>query len=65
MLPIIFGQSKYYVDSLSENVRRDNRTMREIGWLPNMAPIGHLNARSMTPQQVAKMEKEMGGCCRT
>ena len=31
MLAIIFGQSKYYVDSLSENVRRGNRTKREKG----------------------------------
>lgn len=46
MLAIMFGQSKYYVDSLSENVRRGNRTKREKGWLPNMAPIGYLNARS-------------------
>ena len=29
MLAIMFGQSKYYVDSLSENVRRGNRMKRE------------------------------------
>ena len=46
MLAIMFGQSKYYVDSLSENVRRGNRTKREKGWLPGRAPIGYLNARS-------------------
>jgi DNA invertase Pin-like site-specific DNA recombinase len=52
MLAIMFGQSKYYVDSLSENVRRGNRTKREMGWLPNMAPIGYLNARSQTGEKV-------------
>jgi len=43
MLSIIFGYSKYYVDSLSENVRRGNRTKVENGWRPNLAPIGYLN----------------------
>jgi site-specific DNA recombinase len=43
MLSILFGQSKYYVDSLSENVRRGNRTKLENGWIPNHAPIGYLN----------------------
>lgn len=43
MLSIIFGYSKYYVDSLSENVRRGNRTKIERGWRPNMAPLGYLN----------------------
>ena len=43
MLSIIFGYSKYYVDSLSENVRRGNRTKVEKGWWPNKAPIGYLN----------------------
>jgi site-specific DNA recombinase len=46
MLAIVFGQSKYQVDSLSENVRRGNRTKREKGWLPSYAPIGYLNARN-------------------
>lgn len=43
MLSIIFGYSKYYVDSLSENVRRGCRTKVQHGWLPNMAPLGYLN----------------------
>lgn len=45
MLSIIFGYSKYYVDSLSENVRRGNRAKYERGWLPNMPPVGYLNDR--------------------
>ena len=43
MLQIMFGYSKYYVDSLSENVKRGNRAKIERGWRPNMAPLGYLN----------------------
>jgi len=43
MLSIIFGYSKYYVDSLSENIKRGNRTKVEKGWWPNLAPLGYLN----------------------
>lgn len=43
MLSIIFGYSKYYVDSLSENVRRGMRTKTEHGWLSGIAPLGYLN----------------------
>ncbi len=45
MLSIMFGQSKYYSDALSENVRRGNRTKLENGWRPNLAPLGYLNDR--------------------
>lgn len=43
MLQIMFGQSKYYSDALSENVKRGNRTKIEKGWRPNVAPLGYLN----------------------
>jgi len=43
MLSIIFGYSKYYVDSLSENVKRGYRTKLEKGWRPGWAPIGYRN----------------------
>lgn len=43
MLSIMFGYSKYYVDSLSENVRRGMKAKVERGWLPNFAPAGYLN----------------------
>jgi DNA invertase Pin-like site-specific DNA recombinase len=52
MLSIIFGYSKYYVDSLSENIRRGNRTKVEKGWLPTRAPLGYTNdreSRTMIP----------------
>ncbi len=45
MLQIVFANSKYYVDSLSENIRRGNRTKVENGWKPNLAPVGYLNDR--------------------
>jgi site-specific DNA recombinase len=43
MLSIMFGQSKYYVDNLSENVKRGNRAKLALGWRPNHPPIGYLN----------------------
>src|SRR5258706_10636961 len=52
MLSIIFGYSKYYVDSLSENVKRGNRAKVEKGWWPNLAPPGYKNdrdTRTITP----------------
>lgn len=52
MLSIVFGYSKYYVDSLSENIRRGIRTKTENGWLSGLAPIGYLNdptSRTIVP----------------
>jgi DNA invertase Pin-like site-specific DNA recombinase len=43
MLQIMFGQSKYYSDALSENVKRGNQTKLEMGWRPNHAPLGYRN----------------------
>ena len=43
MLSIIFGYSKYYVDSLSENVKRGLRAKLERGWKPNRPPTGYKN----------------------
>src|SRR5207248_3873959 len=43
MLSIIFGYSKYYVDNLSENVKRGNRAKVARGWRPGKAPLGYLN----------------------
>src|SRR3989344_2015258 len=43
MLSIAFGQSKYYIDNLSENVKRSNRQKLRKGILPNKAPYGYLN----------------------
>ena len=47
MLSITFGYSKHYVDALSENVKRGNRTKIERGWRPNQAPLGYLNEKEL------------------
>ena len=43
MLSIAFSQSKYYVDNLSENVKRGFRQKLKNGIWPQKAPIGYLN----------------------
>lgn len=43
MLNIAFGQSKYYVDNLSENVKRGLRQKIRNGIYPSLAPIGYFN----------------------
>ena len=43
MLNIAFGQSKYYIDSLSENVKRGIRQKLRRGEWPALAPPGYLN----------------------
>lgn len=43
MLSIAFSQSKYYVDNLSENVKRGNRQKLRRGEWPCKAPLGYLN----------------------
>src|SRR3989339_1831063 len=41
MLSIAFGQSKYYVDNLSENVKRGLREKLRRGEWPGCAPLGY------------------------
>ena len=43
MLSIAFGQSKYFVDSLSENTKRGLRQKVRRGECPGIAPVGYLN----------------------
>src|SRR3990167_1884054 len=43
MLSIAFGQSKYYNDNLSENIKRGHRQKLKNGLWPQMAPLGYLN----------------------
>ncbi len=43
MLNIAFGQSKYYVDNLSENVKRGLRQKLRRGEWPGLAPVGYFN----------------------
>ncbi len=43
MLNIAFGQSKYYVDNLVENIKRGIRQKLRRGEFPGKAPVGYLN----------------------
>ena len=43
MLQIAFGQSKYYIDNLRENVTRGMRQKIRNGVWPVLAPLGYLN----------------------
>jgi len=43
MLNIAFGQSKYYIDNLSENVKRGIRQKLKRGEFPGWAPTGYIN----------------------
>ena len=42
-LSMAFVQSKYYVDSLSENTKRGLRQKVRMGIFPSQAPLGYLN----------------------
>ena len=46
MLNIAFGQSKYYVDNLSENVKRGLHFKAKRGEWPGYAPFGYKNDRN-------------------
>ncbi len=46
MLNLAFGQSKYYVDNLSENVKRGLRQKIRNGVWPSQAPYGYLNNKT-------------------
>ncbi len=43
MLQVAFGQSKYYSDNLSQNVKRGIRQKLRRGEYPGYAPIGYIN----------------------
>ncbi|MEK7563618.1 MAG: recombinase family protein [Patescibacteria group bacterium] len=43
VLNISFGQSKYYVDALSENTKRGLRQKVRRGEYPSFAPVGYIN----------------------
>jgi site-specific DNA recombinase len=59
MLSIAFGQSKYYVDNLSENVKRGNRHKLKLGIWPNKAPFGYINDKNTKTIHVNKEEAEI------
>ncbi len=43
MMNIAFGQSKYYIDNLSENIKRGHRAKLRKGIWPGFAPLGYAN----------------------
>ncbi len=45
-LSMMFSHSKYYVDSLSENIRRGKRNRIKNGYWPSSAPLGYINDRT-------------------
>ena len=54
MLQVAFGQSKYYSDNLSENVKRGFRQKLRRGEWPSKAPFGYVNnqkTRNIEPDQ--------------
>ena len=62
MLQVAFGQSKYYSDNLSENVKRGKRQKLRRGEYPGKAPFGYVNnqkTRDIDPDPVkAKIVKK-------
>lgn len=43
LMYIEFGMAQKYVDDLSKNVKRGQKTKLENGWFPGPAPVGYLN----------------------
>ncbi len=63
MLGMMFSQSKYYVDNLSENIRRGKRRKILDGYWPSSAPAGYMvepGTKRIVPDPVnAPLVKEM------
>src|SRR3989344_1920207 len=56
MLSIAFSQSKYYIDNLSENIKRGHRQKLKNGLWPQMAPLGYLNDKQTKNISVDKVK---------
>ena len=66
MLNIIFGQSKYYVDNLSENTKRGIREKLRRGEYPGFAPIGYLNdgkGKILVDKEMASLVQKLYALC--
>ena len=59
MLNIAFGQSKYYVDNLSENIRRGIRQKLRNGIWPAWAPLGYVNDKNASNIVVDKTRAKL------
>jgi DNA invertase Pin-like site-specific DNA recombinase len=51
-LAIQFTFSKYYVDELSENIRRGMRTRASHGWAPGRVPLGYVSNKETSPREI-------------
>lgn len=58
MLNITFGQSKYYVDNLSENTKRGLRAKIRRGEFPGIAPFGYYNNTKSKTVHIDKHQAE-------
>ena len=59
MLNIAFGQSKYYVDNLSENTKRGLRQKIRRGEFPGIAPFGYYNNTKTKTVHIDKRQAEL------
>ncbi len=59
MLSIAFGQSKYYVDNLSENTKRGLRQKIRRGEFPGIAPFGYYNNTRTKTVHIDKRQAEL------
>ena len=59
MLSIAFGQSKYYVDNLSENTKRGLRQKIRRGEFPGIAPFGYYNNTKSKTVHIDKRQAEL------
>jgi site-specific DNA recombinase len=57
MLSIAFSQSKYYVDNLSENIKRGHRNKVKDGIWPQMSPVGicECKNRKLCPMKISHL----------
>ena len=58
MLSMAFVQSKYFVDSLSENTKRGLRQKVKRGEMPGLAPIGYKNILTVDRRKIIVVDKK-------
>ena len=59
VLNIAFGQSKYYVDNLSENVKRGLRTLLKKGVLPTKSLKGYIYNERLTRHDIDPVKRKV------
>ncbi len=59
VLNIAFGQSKYYVDNLSENVRRGLKQLLRNGVWPAKAPYGYIYNKPAKKQEIDPIKSKL------